>query len=69
MESLFNKVKGLKAFIKRDSPTQVFSCENSEIFQNSFLYRASLVAASDVSRLNPLDYLTYSWLCLLSQIT
>ena len=53
----------------KETPTQVFSCENSEIFQNSFLYRASLVAASDVSRLNPLDYLTYSWLCSLSQIT
>ena len=37
-ESLFNKVTGLKAciFIKKDTPTQVFSYEYCKIFKNSF---------------------------------
>ena len=34
-ESLFNKVTLLK-----ETPTQVFSCEYSEIFKNSFFHRA-----------------------------
>ena len=36
-ESLFNKVAGLKAciFIKKETPTQVFSCEYCETFTNS----------------------------------
>ena len=38
LESLFNKVAGLKAciFIKKETPTQVFSYEHCEIFKNSF---------------------------------
>ena len=40
LESLFNRVAGLKAcnFIKRDSDTatQVFSCEYCEIFKNTY---------------------------------
>ena len=38
-ESLFNKAGALKAciFIKKEIPTQVFSCEYCEIFKNSFL--------------------------------
>ena len=37
MESLFNKVAGLKAcnFIKKDTSTQLFSCEYCEIFKNT----------------------------------
>ena len=38
-ESLFNKAGTLKAciFIKKEIPTQVFSCEYCKIFKNSFL--------------------------------
>ena len=38
-ESLFNKAGALKAciFIKKEIPTQVFSCEYCAIFKNSFL--------------------------------
>ena len=37
----FNKIAGLKAciFIKKDTPTQVFSCEYCKIFKKSFFYR------------------------------
>ena len=41
MESLFNKVAGLKP----KTPTQVFSCEIRKIFKNNFFYRTVLVAA------------------------
>ena len=49
LESLFNKVKGLIAckFIKKETPTQVFSCENHEMFANSFFYGTPQVAASE----------------------
>ena len=38
-ESLFNKAGALKAyiFIKKEIPTQVFSCQYCKIFKNSFL--------------------------------
>ena len=38
LKSLFNTVRGLKAcnFNKKDTPTQVFSCEYHKIFKNSF---------------------------------
>ena len=38
MESLFNKFAGFKTcnFIKKEIPTQVFSCELGEIFKNTF---------------------------------
>ena len=32
-------------FIKKESLAQVFSCEFSEIFKNTFFYRTPLVAA------------------------
>ena len=37
LESLFNNVAGLKAyiFIKRETPTQPFSCENCKIYKNN----------------------------------
>ena len=37
LESLFNKVSELKAsnYIKKKTPTQVFSCEYGKIFMNS----------------------------------
>ena len=40
-ESLFNKAGALKAciFIKKEIPTQVFSCEYCKIFKNSFLVK------------------------------
>ena len=41
MEYLFNKV-----FLKKETPTLVFSCEYSEIFKNSFFHRTNSVAAS-----------------------
>ena len=37
LESLFNK---------KDTPTQVFSCEYSKIYESNFLYRTSLVQLS-----------------------
>ena len=39
VESLFDKAGALKAciFIKKEIPTQVFSCEYSKILKNSFL--------------------------------
>ena len=38
LKSLFNKVAGLQAyiFIKKETPTQVFSCEHCEIFKNTY---------------------------------
>ena len=38
LEPLFNKIAGLKAsnFIKKEAPTQVFSCEYCEIFRTAF---------------------------------
>ena len=35
-------------FIKKETPAQVFSCEFSEIYKNTFYYRTPLVAASGV---------------------
>ena len=45
LESLFNKVAGLKIcrFIKKETPTQVFSYEYREIFKDSFFYIRPLV--------------------------
>ena len=37
-------------FIKKETLTQVFSCEFCEIFKNNFFYRAPLVAASDYNK-------------------
>ena len=46
LESLFNKVAGIKVtLLKRDSNTSV-SCEFSQIFENTFFYRTPPVAAS-----------------------
>ena len=38
LKSLFNKVTGLKTciFIKKETPTQVFSYKYCKIFKNSF---------------------------------
>ena len=49
LESLFNKVTGLMAcnFIKKETPTQVFSCEYHKMFENSFFYGTPPVAASE----------------------
>ena len=49
LESLFNNVTGLMAcnFIKKETPTQVFSCEYHKMFENSFFYGTSLVAAPE----------------------
>ena len=35
-------------FIKKETLTQVFSCEFCEIYKNTFYYRTPLVAASGV---------------------
>ena len=44
----FNKVAGLRlvTLSKKKTPTQVFSCEFCEIFNNTFFHRTPLVAAS-----------------------
>ena len=49
LESLFNKVTGLMAcnFIKKETPTQVFSCEYHKMFENTFFYGTPPVAASE----------------------
>ena len=36
-------------FIKKETLSQVFSCEFGTIYNNTFYYRTSLVAASDMS--------------------
>ena len=43
LKSPFNKVAGLKVciFIKKETPTQLFSCEYCEILKNSFFTDAS----------------------------
>ena len=47
LESLFNKVGGLACnFIKKETPTQVFSCEYCEILKKGFVIEKPLVAAS-----------------------
>ena len=40
-------VSGTCQFIKKETLAQMFSCEFCNLFKNSFLYRAPLVAASD----------------------
>ena len=49
LESLFNKVTGLMPcnFIKKETPTQVLSCEYHKMFENSFFYGTPPVAASE----------------------
>ena len=49
LESLFNKVTDLMAlkFIKKEIPTQVFSCENHKMFVSSFFHGTPPVAASE----------------------
>ena len=44
----FNKVAACN-FIKNKTPPQVFSCEFSEVFKNTFFDRTPLVAASLIS--------------------
>ena len=48
LETIFNKVTGLKAcnFIKKETPTQVFSCEYHKMFENICFYGKPPVAAS-----------------------
>ena len=49
LESLFNKVTGLLAcnFVKKNTPTKMFSYEYRETFKTRFFYRTSLAAASE----------------------
>ena len=49
LESLFNKVAALKVcnFIKKETPPQLISCEDHEIFENRFLHGTPPVAASE----------------------
>ena len=49
LESLFSKVTGLMAynFIKKETPTQVFSCEHHKMFEKSFFYGALPVVTSE----------------------
>ena len=42
----FNKVAGLRHFIKKETPTQMFFCEFCEIFKSTFFYCAPPVTAS-----------------------
>ena len=48
LESPFNKVTGLmvRNFIKKETPTQVFSCEYHKMFEKSSFYGTPPVAAS-----------------------
>ena len=41
LEFLFNKVTGLMAykFIRKETPTQVLSCESHKMFENSFFMK------------------------------
>ena len=40
-------------FIKKETPAQVFSYEFCEIFKNTYFYRAPMLAASQLSQINP----------------
>ena len=53
LESLFNKVAGLKAcnYIK-ETPTQVFSCEYYKIFKNTYFEKHLRAAAPDADIIN-----------------
>ena len=46
LESFFNKNAGLQLYYKQ-TPTQLFSCEFSEFFEDRFFYKTSPVAAFD----------------------
>ena len=55
LESIFNKVAGLKAcnFHEKMTPAQVFSCESNTsffLFFHSFFYRTSTVATFAIGR-------------------
>ena len=47
-QALANHGPGACNFIKKKTLQQVFSCEFSEIYKNTFYYRTPLVAASGV---------------------
>ena len=49
LESLLNKVTGLMGcnFIKKETPTLVFSCKYQKMFKKSFFYGTPLVDASE----------------------
>ena len=51
LESLFNKVAGLRpaTLSKKETQAQMFSCEFCEISKNNFSHRTPLVAASDLN--------------------
>ena len=41
------RTDGLQSYLKKETPTQVFSCEYHKMFENSFLYGMLPVAASE----------------------
>ena len=48
LESLFNKVVDLRpATLLKKSLQHIFSCENCEIFKNTFFHRTTLLAACE----------------------
>ena len=51
MESVFNKVAGLQArnYIKKDTLTQVFSCEICEIFKYTYFEELIRTTASNLN--------------------
>ena len=54
LESLFNKAVGFQAcnFIKKDTPTQVFSCEYCKIKKSTYFEKHLQVAASGDLKVN-----------------
>ena len=54
LESLFNEAAALQAcnFIKKETPTQVFSCEHCEIFRNTYFEKHLWTAAFEAGRCN-----------------
>ena len=55
LESLFNKAVGFQAcnFIRKETPTQVFSCEYCEVFKNtSFEEHLQMAASGDLKVFN-----------------
>ena len=58
MESVFNKVAGLQArnYIKKDTLTQVFSCEICEIFKNTYFEELIRTTASNLNTLSKFCY-------------
>ena len=56
LEPLFNKVAGLKVFIKKETLTHVFSCEICQFFKNIYFEKHLQTTAFDFSKIRLNSY-------------